>query len=144
MSDAPRDWLVDPTTFGRPGANDWVPTVTPRDEAECAAARLQHNAAFRVRAFLLSEDRSHGSLAQALGWRRERLSRVLGGQVWVTLADLEQVLRECQSSVAGVSWSNTAVQDREAPARQIVASFLREQLQALEPAARPQRGMPAR
>lgn len=135
---------MDPTTFGRPGASDWVPTVTPRAEAECAAARLQHSAAFRVRATLLSEDRSHGSLAKALGWRRERLSRVLGGQVWVTLADLEHVLRECQSSVAGVSWSNTAVQDREAPARQIVASFLREQLQTLEAPAHVQRGTRAR
>ncbi|KQQ65322.1 hypothetical protein [Microbacterium sp. Leaf320] len=144
MNDAPRDWLIDPTTFGRPGVSDWVSTVTSRGEAECAAARLQHNAAFQVRAFLFSEERSHGSLAEALGWRRERLSRVLGGQVWVTLADLEQVLRECQSSVAGVSWSNTAAQDREAPARQIVALYLREQLQTLEPAAHAQRGMPAR
>lgn len=136
--------MVDATTFGRPGLSDWVPTATRRGEAECAAARLQHSAAFHVRAFLLAEDRTQGSLAEALGWRRERLSRVLGGQVWVTLSDLEQILQACRSSVAGVSWASTPVSDRATPARQVVASFLREQLQALEAPAHPQGGVQPR
>lgn len=119
--------------FGRSRPVEWVAPETPRGTALSAAAQLQHAAAVHVRVFLGAEEQALGWLAQTLGWRRERLSRVLGGQVWVALADLEQLLRACRSSVVGVSWMSARVEDRATPARQIVAGYLRDQLHQLDP-----------
>jgi hypothetical protein len=133
MSATPKGCLVDASAFGRSRMAEWVQPETARGAALMSAARMQHEAAIYVRMFLRAEERTQGWLACTVQWRRERVSRVLGGQVWVSLADLEEMLGACGTSVAGVSWMSAHVDDRATPARQIVATFLREQLHRLDP-----------
>ena len=132
MNGLPRDSLISPAGFGRVDAVTWVPAASPRQKAMLSAARLQHVAALHVRMFLRAEEQTQGQLATVLGWRRERLSRLLRGQAWSTLVDLEHLLDACRASVASVSWASTPADQKSVPAHRIIAAYLRDQLQQLD------------
>ena len=117
--------------FGRVNA-DWSEPATPQAAARARAAQMQHQAAIHARAFLSSRQQTQGQLAERLGWRRERLSRVLLGQVWATLTDLEEILGACETDIAGITFASLPPSDRFDPMKQIVAGYLRDQLRKIE------------
>jgi hypothetical protein len=85
-----------------------------------------------LRAHLAAAHVTQGEYAESLGWRRGRLSRVLVGQVWVPLLDLEEILDSFDESIATISFDVLPHDQRWGARKLIVAGWLRSQLHALD------------
>lgn len=126
MIPAPRDFLVDPTQFGRAGA-EWWPGTTTTDKAQTRAARLQHDSMIRLRAHLARVHLTQGEYAEKIGWLRGRLSRVLVGLVWIPLLDLEELLETFGESIASVSFDSLSPGRQAGIIKAMTAAYLRSQ-----------------
>lgn len=110
---SPRELFPDPTVFGRrPLPRDLGSAPRNADtRARWAAAQLQWNVAFAVRTTLKSTRRTKSELADRIGWRRERLSRLLGGHARMSTEDMFLLLE-----AIGADWMALAAQMPQPPA----------------------------
>ncbi|MEW2014076.1 MULTISPECIES: helix-turn-helix domain-containing protein [Microbacterium] len=121
---SPRNLFPDPTAFGRrplpPDLGAAPPDAASR--ARWRAAQLHWVVAFAVRTELKSARRAKSSLADSIGWRRERLSRLLTGHARMTPEDMFLLLE-----AIGADWMAVA---RGVP--QSAAANRRQQLTTIQ------------
>lgn len=131
----PRSFFPDPSLFGRrPLPRDLG--SAPLDAASrgrWTAAQLHWNVAFAVRTALQSTRRTKSELADSIGWRRERLSRLLTGHARMSTEDLFLLL-----DAVGLDWMALAAELPQPPAARFrhrvktIQWYLKQQLDVTE------------
>lgn len=81
----------------------------------------------RLRNHLARVHLTQGEYAEAIGWLRGRLSRVLVGLVWIPLLDLEELLETIGESIASVSFDSLPPSRQAGVMKLATAAYLRSQ-----------------
>lgn len=87
----PKDWLLDPNSFGRSTPVRWVRPASRHEESRLKAAQLQHEitAAVAKRMWVRGVDRRQ--LAAECGLRYAQLGRLMRGEVWMSVTHLGEL-----------------------------------------------------
>lgn len=112
---APRSYAPDPGKFGQHGARR-VWSKLPEDPVERArsrAAQVQDAVAGHVLAGLKAGRYKRADLLERTGWGRERLSRLMNGNILAGLDDLMLLLDAARIPFSAVAWPATEEQHRE-------------------------------
>lgn len=139
MKSPPRAYAPDPSSFGRvPRRRGWTPVPQDPHERACnRAAQVQDAAAGLVFAGLKAKRYTRADLQARTGWGRERLSRLMNGNIPAGLDDVMLLLDAAGISFSAVAWPATAEQHRERQRLTDVQEYLaRMQRQVAEGIAR--------
>lgn len=132
---APRDMLADPEYFGSLRRE----AIRPRElrsateASRWQAAQLQHGVSLLVQRELKQRSLSKAWLAAKVGWRRERLSRLLRGHAFASTADLFLLIGTMR-----LSWQQAAlavdpdVRVEKLRRDRLLREYLREELALVE------------
>ena len=93
---------------------------------------MQHQIAIVVREYLAEARTTQGHLAEDLGWRRERLARLLGGQAVMSFQDAALLLSACGQSLLTVAWQSADPDERPLIEFEVLQTYLQRQLGLVE------------
>jgi len=131
---APRDYAPDPNNFGKDrGRIAWPEPPEDRVErARSRAAHVQAAVAERVHMHLMGGVVTRADLRERTGWTRERLSRILNGNIVAGLDDLMLLLNAVHVPFESVISAATAEQQSRQRHLREVQRYLSEQQQRVQ------------
>lgn len=127
----PRDSLVNPKAFGKGGA-EWVAVRTPSQAARMRAARLQHAVSIEVRKHLRARKLNYDDFADIVGWRRDRVARMLIGQIWGSVVDLEELAGACGETLVVMELRAISPEERAVAMNGVITAYLKAEIKRLE------------
>ena len=131
---APRDYAPDPNKFGKDPRNATWPEPPPDrvERARTRAAHIQAAVAERVRLHLEAELVTRTELLRRTGWKRERLSRILNGNIVAGLDDLMLLLDAAGSRFENIVTTGTAEHSDRRQHLNEVQRYLRDQHRSVQ------------
>lgn len=116
--------------FGSSDVPAWSGPDDPNPERR--AARIQDQVARIVRLRLKADGVTQKEFARRIGMDRPKVSRLLTGAMWASLIDLEALLGGCGATLTSVSLAVGDGSHQSTRVKQIISSYLREQLAKVE------------
>ena len=127
----PADYAADLLSgFGMLDAPTWGGPDDP--DPVRRAARIQEQVARSVKAHLRATKTTQGALAETVGLPRSKVNRLLSGQDWARLYELERLMGAVGETMASVMWAVSGADRQPQAVRNIIAAYLHEQLAQVE------------
>ncbi len=130
----PSAYALEPGRFGDSRCTGFISTEDPYDRALAQASRTQHQVALIVRQRLRETGTSQAELARQLGkgWRAPKVSRILSGMAFLSLADMHALLNFCGLDIAGFAVLAADDGVPKGMRDHVIADFLVEQLRTVQ------------